>query len=91
MLDANSVAFKDIRHVQTALEASNHIIIIKVIPMFGDIKDSLRLVLSVVRNSATKIVPSLTERGLATVTRRSIDSIVYHDFGSVSSHTSRIA
>lgn len=83
-LDAISVAFKHIRHVQTALEASNHITTIKLIPLPNDVKAPLRLVSSCVIHSETMIVPSLSERELATVTLSAIDNIAYQDHWAAS-------
>lgn len=66
-LDAVSVVCKGIWHVQTALETTDHVTVIKVIQMSEEIKASLRLVSSGVMDSVSMIVPSLPARELATV------------------------
>lgn len=76
--EAITVVCKGIRHVQTALEASGHITIIKVIPMLEVMKVSLHLVSSGVIDSVTMMVPSIRARELATATPGAKENIFYH-------------
>lgn len=79
-----SVVSKDIRHVQTTLEVSNHIMIVRVIPMLEDSKASLPFVSSGAMNLLTMIAAILPPRGLAKATLSAIDNIVYYDLWAAS-------
>lgn len=83
-LEALSVVFIGMQHVQTALEASDNITTIKVIPMPEDLKALFHRASSDEMDSVPMMVPSLQTRQLATITLSAMDSIVYQDFWAAS-------
>lgn len=79
-----TVESKGIQHVHTALEASNHITTIKVVPVLENIEASFWHVSSEVMDPVAMVVSSLPARELATATLSAIEHIVFHDLWAAS-------
>lgn len=76
--------FPSIGHAQTALEAFNKPIMMKVLPMLADMKSKLYILSSCFSDRNTHKHPSDHVKSLSKATFDALDQIKYHDLWSAS-------